>query len=252
MGRRYFGATVSYEPEALALFARMDVQPDRARKGLINKLIKSLKSAEVWAKIDGLYILAAHDSQAARLNWKSVNFTLTAVNNPVFTVDRGYQGNGSSQYLSTGYNFSGSGGVFTQNSGTLGVWTRTTDAVGGYSMGNGQNALAPWSSSGSTTRGAINAGSFNNFGAVPDAPGLYTLSRTASNLTTNYKDGVASGTATTASSALQNNICNILAYGNSSYTNRQLAASFLGAGLSAVENLSVYIALATYMTAVGA
>ena len=41
----------------------------RPRSGYeIKTLVDSLKSAGVWAKLDALYLLAAHDAQAARLN----------------------------------------------------------------------------------------------------------------------------------------------------------------------------------------
>ena len=38
---------------------------------LIDKAIGQLKMAGVWGKLDALYLLAAHTSQAALVNWKA-------------------------------------------------------------------------------------------------------------------------------------------------------------------------------------
>jgi hypothetical protein len=87
-----------FSPEAEALFAAMTVQPDNARKIIINDMIVALIAAGVWDKLDLFYTMAAHDEQAGRLNWVSPgNDTLaTGPGNvaPTFTVDMGYSGVG--------------------------------------------------------------------------------------------------------------------------------------------------------------
>ncbi len=93
-----------YSPEAAALLSRMTVTPSTARKQLIDALIATLVGAGIWAKLDALYLLAAHDAQAARLNWIADRYNLTAVNSPTFTTDRGYAGTGAAMYLDTGFN----------------------------------------------------------------------------------------------------------------------------------------------------
>lgn len=67
-GAPVWGGGSGYSAEAIAYFAGMSVQPDATRKGQLDTLITSLKSAGVWAKLDALYIMAAHDAQAARVN----------------------------------------------------------------------------------------------------------------------------------------------------------------------------------------
>src|SRR5262245_5597796 len=59
------------QAETTALLAAMTVQPNAARQTLINDLIYGLKNAGLWIKIDFFYVLAAHDSQAARIGWKT-------------------------------------------------------------------------------------------------------------------------------------------------------------------------------------
>ncbi|MFG1397189.1 hypothetical protein [Roseixanthobacter pseudopolyaromaticivorans] len=55
-------------PETTSLLARMSVQPAAGRRTQIDTLVKSLLAAGIWTKLDALYLLAAHDAQAARLN----------------------------------------------------------------------------------------------------------------------------------------------------------------------------------------
>src|SRR5882672_7716492 len=59
----------SYSPQATALFAAMIVQPSPTRKTQIDNLILALIAAGVWAKLDRLWVFAAHTEQAGQLNW---------------------------------------------------------------------------------------------------------------------------------------------------------------------------------------
>src|SRR5690606_35810663 len=101
----------------------MTTPPTRARQLLINTTITNLIAAGLWPKLDVLYLLAAADEQAARLNWKNPGtFTCTAVNSPTFTADRGFAGDGSTSYLDTNFNISSaSGRLYEQNSAHIGA-----------------------------------------------------------------------------------------------------------------------------------
>src|SRR5262245_39221350 len=98
----YGGGATPVQAETTALLAAMTVQPNAARQTLINDLIYALKQSGAWAKMDFLYVLAAHDNQAARLNWKTAANLATVNGTCTFTVDRGYNGDGSTGYLGTG------------------------------------------------------------------------------------------------------------------------------------------------------
>lgn len=89
-------ASGGYCIEARNLFALMTTNPGVARKRLIDRTIRSLKNEGLWEKIISLYVPAAHDSQAARLDWKRLaGNTLTVSGSPAFTQDRGYKGDGT-------------------------------------------------------------------------------------------------------------------------------------------------------------
>ena len=74
--RILFGA--GYTPQAKALFAAMSAKPTPTRMNLYNGLILSLRTSGLWANLDALYLMAAHDEQAGRLNIVAQSRTASA------------------------------------------------------------------------------------------------------------------------------------------------------------------------------
>jgi hypothetical protein len=248
----------SFLPEAQSLFARFTTPPTLARQILINNLINSLVSAGVWAKLDALYVMAAADAQSARQNWIANQYNLTPVSAPTFTADRGYQGNGTSSYLGTGFNATTAvSPKFVQNSGAIAVWSRTDVANANYfdcgsaSSVSSQYRFNSRSTNADTMRGALNVGGLVNYGAAGTSLGHFALSRTASNLTTAYRNGVSLATEASLSVTLENVEFRILTSGGV-FSARQLAISHIGSGLTVGETLAAYNAFNTYLQAVGA
>jgi hypothetical protein len=95
----------SYDADAQAYFDAIVTNgggdPDSTRKTLIDGLVTGLKSDSIWSKITALYLFAAHDSVAARVNLKTPATLASAVNSPTFTADRGYTGDAVSAYVDT-------------------------------------------------------------------------------------------------------------------------------------------------------
>ncbi|MES2442780.1 MAG: hypothetical protein V4574_08105 [Pseudomonadota bacterium] len=247
---------------ANALIARMTSAPGEARAGLIDALVRGLKDAGVWAKLDLLYLLAAHDAQAARLNWVEAAHDLTAVNSPGFTVDRGYAGDGTASYLDTGW--APSGAVhFVQDSAALGCWLNAgTDtgsdfavAMGARDASNG--AFVGPRGTANAIRGRVNqAASSASSGSVATRLGFTALSRTASNLVSCYRGASLNGGFATASSgratvSLYLGCLNASAAFSNGCDNR-IAAAFAGAGLNAGEVAALHAALSAYLTGIGA
>ncbi len=250
----------SYDADAQALFARFTSEPDDTRKGLINALIVSLKAAGVWTKLDVFYVLAAHDAQAARRNWKADAFNLTAVNSPTFTMDRGYAGNGSSSRLTTNWDPATNGVQYTQNASHLSLWDRTSRAgattgqAGGYSATSSQCSIyARW-----TDNKAYAYQNDNNGGVATTATqGLLIADRaSASALDVSLNDvslGTPASLTTAALGAHDIYICGVNANGTAgTFSTDQIAAVSLGASLGATARTALYSALNTYLTAIGA
>lgn len=244
-----------YSAEASALFARITTPPSDARKVLINNLIVSLKTAGVWAKLDAFYVLAAADAQSSLLNWVSTSYNLTAVNSPTFVIDRHYVGDGSTSYLSTGFNpTTAVSPKFTQNSGALFQWSRTdlpNGAAQSSDFGQPNAYIARSATLSARASGRPLAGSGQSYGDG-GYPGFASFSRTAAAVWEAYAEGVDSGGGTTASAAPTNDVIRILSISAGNFGLNQIAVAGIASGLSAAEELATYNAINTYLVAVGA
>jgi hypothetical protein len=255
---------IAYRPvnsETVALIARMTVKPDAARQRIIDATVTSLKAAGLWAKLEALWVLEAHDAQAAQRNWIADAFNLTPVNSPTFTVDRGYAGNGSSSYLNTGFNPS-LGSIFTQNSGSFGYYlsagtiTGSNSAIGmGCSDASYATFLIP-RSTGNAPRGRINSSATLDYGpgSLSTRLGFTGLTRTGSTVTNCWRNGSRSTTETTASSGRPNNNMYLLATNSSGsaagWSGNQMAWAFVGAGLTTAEISDLRVIMSYYMTSI--
>lgn len=77
-------------PEAKTIVEAMTVEPDDIRKAKIDTLVGTLKTQGIWSRLSNLYMLHAHDRQAARINWKNpAAFTLTENGTVNFTANVG-------------------------------------------------------------------------------------------------------------------------------------------------------------------
>jgi hypothetical protein len=242
-----------YEPEAEALFARFTTPATLARKTLINDMIKALKSAGVWTKMDALHVMAAADNQAARRNWIADAFNLSAVSSPTFEADRGFTPDGSTSYLDTGFNpTTASGPKFTPNSAHMGAWHRTNLANAGaesFDVG-GTNSRMSRLNTGST---AIrpNTSSNQSMGGGTFAQNK-TWNRSASNAWQFYRSGAADGTGTTASIGAASYTFRVGNAQASSYGVNQASIFHFGESLTAGEVAAMHTAFSAYMSAVGA
>ncbi len=188
--------------EAEALVAAFSVDPDDTRKALIDNLVGTLKGAGVWTKIDYLYVMAAHDEQAARINWKDPGTaTLTVVNSPTFTTDGGFASNGSTSYLDSGVPYA-SLNLSLNDMHVGGRWSGTLPSGGnvlilGRANSNGRYMLADSNVSGhlrlmirSATAASYEIGS--NAGAVGNA----LATRRGASETEGYTNGASVGADT--------------------------------------------------------
>lgn len=251
----------TYIAEASALFARMTVQPDATRKGLIQDLISSLKDDGLWNKIDVFYVFAAHTEQASLLNWKSTSYNCTAYGTPTFTTDVGFTG-GSNKYLDTNFDLSTNATYFTLNSGSLYVYLQTV-VTGAYcDIGVKETALNRFTSillkyNNSACWYGINQVEANA-GSIPASfvAGFYGLSRTASNVIKIYNHNSSLADRTNASTAIPSGTVYIMARhataGAEFYSARKYSFACIGAGLNLTETTNLATALETYLDAIGA
>lgn len=135
---------VAIEAETIALIARMTAvgeTPVAARQIVINNTIRRLKVAGIWAKLDCLWMMAAHGVASAKLNWIQDAYNITAANNPTFTTDVGFSGNGSSSHLKTGFQPYTHGVKYTQNNASFG-FSKSSNTGSGVLLGSHDTAPA--------------------------------------------------------------------------------------------------------------
>lgn len=241
--------------ETQALLGRMAAGPGPARILLISTLIQALKAAGVWEKLDALYVLAAHDAQAARLNWIADRFNLTAVNTPVFVVDQGYSGNGTTSYLNTGFIPSTASGKYAQSHASFGIWSRTDTSLDA-ALGGSENTFIYKYGVGAAqfVVGINQVAGPSVLVNVTSATGLFSLSRVTAGELVWYQNGSRRIAVTFASTALESRPLYLLARSGSWFqpTSRQISAAFVGAGLSDAEMAALHAAVRTYLIGVGA
>lgn len=258
------------DADTRTLRAAMTVPPPAGRLWQIDQTIRQLKQHGIWQKLDVLWMLAAHDAQTARLNWKNPSqFALTAVNSPTFTANRGYTGDGDSagvgtKYLTTGWTPSTNAIQFTQDSGTVGVYlvsgvgtnTANNNVIPFGSIGTHGSFINVWGATSNALRGRINQGSTaETSSTVSTRFGLSVLDRSAASLVTGYRNGAANGTFTTASAGLPTQPFSILALNNGgtlqSYVDNQIGLAFAGASLTAAQHAALNSMVRSYLLTVG-
>jgi hypothetical protein len=249
-----------YTAAANALFAAMTTPPTTARKIIINNLIVALQNAGAWSRMDCLYVLAAADSQAARLNWKTPGtLTASAVNSPAFAADQGYTGDGSTSLLDSGFNPATAGGQFALNSAHLGLWDRLDiGTTGNPQVGNLNATLQNKSAAAGSTLCRVNAGSSITSTGIPTGVlSHYVGNRNNSSTHDIWAAGnkVASAVASTSTSVSSLTFAMLgrqIGASSYQYSPRQMSAFHWGADLSDAQITATYNALLTYMQAVGA
>lgn len=245
-----------YEAEAVTLFAAMSSQPDSTRKALINTLIAALKTAGIWTKLDLFYMLAAHDTQAKNLNWKSPGtYTLSNVGSgPAFVADRGATGS-SSNALATGWTPSTNGVNFTLNDASIWVWVLTNVAATVRAVGNdtgNQCHVLPRSAADALRAALSTSSSTTGVASTTTSVGLTGASRASSGTVKHWKNGSQAGSDESSTSIALPTIEQWVCGSNSGgfYTG-QVAFAAWGAALTGLE-ASFYNALLAYMQGVGA
>jgi hypothetical protein len=252
-----FGGLPAYtfvNAEAETVVSAMTTQPDNSRKALIDALVGSLKTAGVWSQLDLLYVLAAHDAQAARLNWKSpAAFAALTVNSPVFQADRGYTGDGASSRLRTQFTPSTNGVNFIQDSASVWVWSRTnaqSNAAIGANGGTNRTDIILRNAS-DQRFGRVNSNTAAAATSITESSGFFGLTRRdASNILT-FRNGSLIDTDAAASTAINNAEQWICGANSTGFSTQQVAVAAWGGAMTDLE-ASFYSAVNTYMQAAGA
>lgn len=226
------------------------------------QLVKDLKDAGIWNKLDLFYVFATNgDSDFATLNWKTpASFQATKVNSPTFTSLEGFTGDGATSYLNTNYNPRTSGVNYQQDSASYGYYCRTNN-IGLYAgMGGRTASLTNRSfdivgvSVPNSSQFDINNSSGTTQGTISDSSGFFHANRSGSGTSALYRNGNLAITGVRTSDGTPNLPLFVLASNDagspSLFSNRQLSIAFAGASLLS-ERVDFFNAIETYMDAIG-
>ena len=253
----------SYDPDAQNLFDRFATQSDAARKQLISDRFVAGKAKSFWAKLDALWVHAAHGPEAARINWLWDRYNCVPVNNPAFEVDRGYMGDGSSSYLDTSFNpATATSPKFTRDSGTLGIRSNTNNqgagSLAGFFNGSNGTTINPRTSADRFTARVNQATARETAnGSVTSSIGMFVAVRdvaTGGVVPAVYKDGVAIDTTAISGSvsvAPVNGNLRLGSIANNSYRACQFSMGFVASGLTAQDVKDIFDWFEPYRIAVG-
>ncbi|MBI1682365.1 SGNH/GDSL hydrolase family protein [Caulobacter hibisci] len=254
--------TLGEQPETAALVARMTVAPSTARRALIDARIRSLKvgwfsGVNIWAKRDVDYVFAAHDRQAARLNWKSANFNATEEGTLTWTADKSFQGDGVTGALNTGFNpTTATTPAFAQNSAYVDEWSLTAAQVAAASAGwyDGTDGVTLTPRSGSDTfSGRINNAAVSGAGAglSTDGSGFFAAGRLSSSGISFQRNNATRVFQTSTSTALNNAPLKFFATTAASFSAIELSTGGYGGYLPSGEHNDLYFANRDYLQAIG-
>jgi len=240
----------------------MSPSPDAQLKFDINTLIKALKDASVWTKLDMLQVYAVPTASYALLDWVNSSRTaalVTAGSGPIFVADTGYKGTLSvADYINTNYNTTTAAGNYTQNNAHIGVYptvdSTDTTSAGAADLGVTRAYMITRANSG-TKQGLLNAtaGLYSET-SLTTAVGHHVSSRGASGNIQTYRDGtqIQSSFSQTSAAPTNANMRVLTREGGSSYSTRTIGLVHAGGALTAQNVADMNNAFVTYLTARGA
>ena len=243
-----------FRPATQDVLTAFETTPGRTRSFLIDDLIAALEAAGVWERLSALYLTAAHDEQAARLNLKTPGlFDLSQVNDPVFALGEGYTGDGVDAWLDTGLTATelAAGGTGV----AAGVWMTGNPSPGtshfplGPADGDETLSMAISPSTGPFSA-RVGAGALAVFGSAPAVTGHFCVSRTNTTHLSGYHDGVLIGAPASDFTGYADGPIGLFRrLGN--HHNGTIAAAWMGKDLDAGQVAAMHTALATWLSETG-
>lgn len=247
----YYSTPTPTQAETTALLAAMTIQPSAGRQALINDTIFALKNAGVWTRLDFIYVLAAHDGQAGRLNWINPAQVLTINGGVTFAANSGYSGNGVDGYLGTGINWSALA-KFVQDDASIGVWVQN-NVMGSGTLGSPTTNRISLNSI--TVTGFMTCKVNNVTGStepMSDGRGHTLATRSSASSYDCYKDGVFVDSPVFPSIAVIAEEAIFLRTTTNFTSGQILGAAHAGQSLSPAQIANLNSILSTYMAGVSA
>jgi hypothetical protein len=257
-----------YIQQFATVYNAFGTKPSETIAGYMDTMVRSLVTYGYWARMDLLYITANNTASNANINWINPGtFDLTdpASTNPTFIAYEGYQGDATSDYLTTGYIPLNNENHTSLNSATIGVWCLDWRGGGNDEVPFGS---AGWGGVLSRTeiqmysptypRAFVNSSGTATIPASGDGDeaGLHIMTRRGATDNEYYVNNVSVATSTAATTASSCPGALIL-LGKSTPTNiidnfygGRVSLAFYMDGISDSEATDLYNIFNTYITAI--
>jgi hypothetical protein len=248
-----YSYTKGCDADAVAFLAAAGIT-DATITSAICTLVTSMKVNGTWAKCNAIYPFVGGTATTHKFNLKNpldtnAAFRLSFIGGLTHSAN-GITGNAINAYCNT---FLPNTAVAI-NSNHISTYSRTS--INENSVDIGTYGQAPPTSSGihHSARG-FGLGMFfrnqnNTFAtaANADGRGFYLSTRTASNFSAMYKNGIQTCTLIVAPVAMLNENFNILAINGTFFSSRNLAFATIGSGLNSTEAAALYTAVQAFNT----
>ena len=254
------GSSIDADAQAFLIAAAI---VDVTIVGAIDTLVRTLKTAGVWAKLHALWPMVGGSASTHKWNLKDPRdldaaYRLSFLGGGWTHSSTGALPNGSSSYANT---FLVPTTVLTPSNGSLGVYSRTDSTAGQpYDLA---------ASSASDTQATFvicrytNSNAYLNYGtstyvfsASPDGRGFFVTNRLSATQTDQVRNG-----SHMSSSPITENVslpafsfylgCNNRGGTPAYFSNKQYALAFVGNGMSLVEIAAFYAAVQAFQTTLG-
>lgn len=221
-----------------------------------DNFVKALVDGSVWDEIDIMAGMPMLDSQQSLINVVNPGVDdFSAVGSPTFTAKQGWKWvTSGARYLISSSNMSALT-KYQRDDAHIGCYTYTNVAGGSQvdvgtpsdsnTVINPRNASNLW-------QGRVNmVGLYTGSGTYTSSVGHHVMRRTSSTVIRGYKDGVSLSDGSSASSAVAATPFGLLA-GPSAQSTRECGIGHCGASLTDAQVLSLYNAITTLISEVGA
>jgi hypothetical protein len=258
---RYVGVPIVSDANAQA-FLDAAVITDQTQANAVNTLVTDLKTYGLWTKMKAIYPFVGGTASTHKWNLKDPR-DLDAAYRLAFSgawthSSTGALPNGANAYANTFFNQQGN--WTSTSNGAMGLYLRT-NSVGAYcdmgagTISSGLNSSTIYSRfTGDVVFSGLNCSAVTPSSANTNSQGFHAVSRTNSTSYSRYKRGTSTINLTNTDSIGTNINRNIyLGAGNdaitaASYSNREIAYSFLGDGLTQSEIDLYYTAVQNFQT----
>lgn len=233
------------------------------QQGYVDTLVKGLKSNSLFSVFDRVWLKASENIQQANID--IINLATWTNHGLTFSANHGYTGDGSSTYGDLSFIPSSAGGHFAQDSASFGVYSLTSRATGAMApIGVYDASIVPNAgaylqlfNTGPIVQCDLNGQDFTGPAqSGANANGLWLASRTTSSSIQLYHNGSAFGSAiSSTSTTLPTKTMLVGALNNNgtsaTFDSDQIAATFIGGGLTSGQVSTLTTLVNAYMTSLG-